>query len=69
MTKHRPRLHLDMPFGEALKRFAGVDPDQVNANIKRAKKRKAPGGKKVPPGGDNVVSLRVRRVRKRNTGR
>lgn len=66
------KMRLDMPFAEAMERFAGVDPKQMHANIKRAKKKKPPGGKS-PSGGsiqaENVVSLKVRRVRKRNTGR
>jgi len=69
-----PPFGLDMPFDEALKRFIGVDPDEVEASIKRAKKKKPPGGKKkAPSDGDvksqNVVSLRDRRIRKRNHGR
>jgi hypothetical protein len=67
------KLHLDMPLDEALERFAGVTPEEMQANIKRAKTKKPPGGKKAPsdgtPKGKNVVSLRQRRVRKRNTGR
>jgi hypothetical protein len=66
------KMKLDMPFGEALERFATVKPSEMHANIKRAKKKKPPGGK-APSGGtdqaENVVSLKVRRVRKRNTGR
>ena len=67
------KMKLDMPFGEALERFAGVKPAEMHANIKRAKKKKPPGGKKAPSGSDvaspNVVSLRARRERKRNHGR
>ena len=67
------KLHLDVPFAEALERFAGVKPAEMLANIKRAKKKKPPGGKKAPSSGDvaspNVVSLRARRERKRNYGR
>lgn len=67
------KMRLDMPFGEALERFAGVDPKQMHANIKRAKKKKPPGGKKAPPSdtveAPNLVSLRARRERKRNHGR
>ena len=70
--KQQPKLHLDMPFGEAMERFAGVGVDHVLVNIKRAKQKKPPRGKKAPRGGSddqtNVASLRVRRVRKRNTG-
>lgn len=66
-------MKLNMSFGEALERFAHTDPAEMHANIKRAKKKKPPGGKKQPPGGDveaeNVVSLRARRIRKRNHGR
>jgi hypothetical protein len=73
--RHRPdeRLHIDMPFGEAVERFAGVKPAEMHANIKRSKTKKPPGGKKAPPGyaddSTNVESLRDRRMRKRNYGR
>jgi hypothetical protein len=69
-----PPLGLDMPFDEALKRFIGTNPKEVEESIGRAKKKKPPGNKAKPksPGGNNqsetVVSLRSRRVRKRNTG-
>jgi hypothetical protein len=67
------KMRLDMPFSEALKRFADTDPREMHANIKRAKQKKPPGGKKAPPGtpvdADKVVSLRDRRMRKRNHGR
>jgi hypothetical protein len=66
---YEERLKLDMPFGEALERFARTDPKEMHANIKRAKKKKPPGGKKAPPGDKvkdlKVVSLRARRQRKR----
>jgi hypothetical protein len=73
-TPPEPAFGLDMPFDEALKRFIGTDPKEVEASIGRAKKKKPPGNKAKPksPGGNNqsetVVSLRSRRVRKRNTG-
>lgn len=61
------KLHLDMPFDEALERFIGTKPAEVHANIQRAKKRKPPGGKKPPPDDPtNVVSLRQRRMKRRN---
>jgi hypothetical protein len=75
MAKRRydDKMKLDMPFGEALERFAGTNPKEMHANIKRAKKKKPPGGRKRKPPGDavaqNVVSLRDRRIRKRNHGR
>jgi hypothetical protein len=67
------KMRLEMPFAEALERFVGVKPAEMHANIKRAKKKKPPGGKKAPPGNadqpENVVSLRDRRTSKRNHGR
>jgi hypothetical protein len=72
-TPPEPAFGLDMPFDEALKRFIGTDQKEVDQSIGRAKKKKPPGSKKKPSGGNNqsdtVVSLRVRRVRKKNTGR
>jgi hypothetical protein len=73
----QPKFGLDMPFGEALQRFIGTDPAEVDALIKRGKKKKPPGSKRArkPSGGssqegsENVVSLRRRRMRKRETGR
>lgn len=70
------KMKLAMPFSEALERFAGTNPTEMHANIKRSKKKKPPGGKgkrKQPPDdtgeAQNVVSLRDRRTRKRNYGR
>ena len=74
-TPPEPPFGLDLPFDEALKRFIGTDPKEVETNIKRARQKKPPGSKskRKPSGGsdqtDSVVSLRSRRVRKRNTGR
>jgi hypothetical protein len=66
---YEERLRLDMPFGEALERYARASPKEMHANIARAKKKKPPGGKKAPPGDKvkdpNVVSLRAKRQRKR----
>jgi hypothetical protein len=70
--KQQPKLYLDMPFGEAMERFVGVGVDHVLTNIKRAKQKKPPRGKKPPRSGNvdqsNIASLRTRRIRKRNTG-
>lgn len=63
------KMRLEMSFAEALRRYAGTNPAEMHANIKRAKKKKPPGGKKRKPSGgrsQNVVSLRDRRMRKRN---
>jgi hypothetical protein len=72
MAKRRTyddKLHIDMPFGEALERFIGVDPKQMHTNIAKSKKKKPPG-EKAPsdgePDGKNLVDLRQRRMRKRN---
>ncbi len=68
-------MKLDMPFAEALERFAGTDPKEMHANIAKAKQKKPPGGKKAPPGntgvaqGQNVLSLRGARFRKVNHGK
>jgi len=70
--KPLPPFGLDMPFEEALERFAKTDPREVLALEKRAKKKKPPGRKRrrKPPGvtsqSDTVVDLRHRRMRKRN---
>jgi len=67
-----PMLGLDMPYGEALERYVGVDPKELHSNVARSKKKKPPGGKKkkrAPPGSmvksDKVVDLRQRRMRRR----
>lgn len=71
-TPPDPPFGLDMPFDEALKRFIGADPQEVEENIRRSKKKKPPSKttKALPGGGQkNVVSLRHRRMAKRNDGR
>jgi len=59
------KMKLDMPFAEALERFARVDPKEMHANIARSKKKKPPGGKNAPPGNavqsPNVIKLRDKR--------
>lgn len=64
--RYDDKLHLDMGFAEAMERFAGVKPAEMQANIRKAKKKKPPGGKKrnAPSGdasGHNVVRLGDRR--------
>ena len=39
-------LILDMPFSEALERYAGVKPKELFAGIQKSKKKKKPGRKK-----------------------
>jgi hypothetical protein len=77
MTARPPKeiLTLDMPFGEALERFMGVDPKEMHANIAKSKKKKPPGGKKKkssPPGKklkpENVISMREGHMSLRRRG-
>ena len=50
MTGQRERpLGLDMPFGEALERFIGVDPAELTDAVKLKQKR---GPQQQPPGID-----------------
>jgi len=73
-VKHPSPFKIDMGFDEALERFIGTKPSEVDGLIERGKKTKPPGSKRKrkPPGGssqsDSVVDLRRRRMRKRNTG-
>jgi hypothetical protein len=59
--KYDEKLFIDMPFGEALERFAGVDPKEMHANIAKTKRKRSSGGK--PP--DNPVDQKVVRLRDR----
>lgn len=75
-SKHPPPLHLDMDPDVALERFIHTDPREVEALERRSKTKKPPGRKKKPGGkkppgqsNENIVSLRDRRMRKRNYGR
>ena len=70
MTKRKydAPLYLEMPFGEALERFAGTKPEEVAAGIAKSKKAKPPGEKlKAPPDGvtesKNVNKLARQRKR------
>jgi len=47
--KREPPFGLDIGFFEALERFAGTDPKEVEGSIKRSKQKKPPRGH--PPGG------------------
>jgi hypothetical protein len=66
-TTYDEKMRLDMPFSEALERYAGTNPAEMRANITRSKKKKPLGGRKRKPPSDvvqNVVSLRNARKRK-----
>jgi hypothetical protein len=47
-TAPEPPLRLDMPFDEALKRFIGTKPEEVEASIERSKKDAAERDKETP---------------------
>jgi hypothetical protein len=47
-TPPEPPLKLDMPFDEALKRFIGTKPGEVEDSIKRSKKETAEREKEGP---------------------
>jgi hypothetical protein len=76
-VKHPSPFGLKLGFDEALERFIRTKPSEVDALIKRSKTKKPPGAKRKrkAPGGasqvvtETVVSLRDRRMRKRNEGR
>jgi hypothetical protein len=74
-VKHPSPFKIKMDVDEALERFIRTDPREVEALIKRSKQKKPPGGKtkRKPSDGTsqsvNVVELRRRRMRKRNTGK
>jgi hypothetical protein len=63
--RYDDKLHLDMPFGEALERFVGTKPAEMHANIRKAKKKKPPGGKRQRPPGVPVDDQKVVRLRDR----
>ncbi len=72
-VKHPSPLRIDMGFDEALERFIGTKPSEVEALIKRGKKGKPPGTKRKESSGssqsESVVDLRRRRMRKQETGK
>jgi hypothetical protein len=73
--KHPSPFKLKIGFDEALERFIRTKPEEVEENIRRSKTQKPPGSKRKRKPSDGrsqaeaVVSLRSRRMRKRNTGR
>jgi hypothetical protein len=76
-AKKQPSFGLKLDPDEALERFIQSDPAEVEHLIARSKTKKPPGAKRKrkASGGrsqevsKNVVSLRGRRMRKRNEGR
>ena len=66
-------FRLDIDPDEFLERAIRTDPKEVEALIKRGKKKRPPGTKHKASGGnsqsESVIDLRRRRMRKRETGR
>jgi hypothetical protein len=67
-AKKKPDFYLDMPFDEALERFSGTSPQELERLMEKGRAKKPPGSKKKrkPPSGTaqkntNVVSLSARR--------
>ncbi len=59
--KYEDKMSLEMPFDEALERFIGTDPKEVQANITKSKAAKPPAERKRParkPDQTGVVKLR-----------
>ena len=73
--RYDDKLHIDMPFGELVERYAGVKASEIEANVKRAKKKKPPraAAKRKTPGvkvkAKNVLSFSERKTQLRNKGR
>jgi hypothetical protein len=59
---YEEKMHLDMPFDEAVERFIGVDPAEYQANVDKAKQAKPPAerGRRSAgkPDSQNVTKLR-----------
>jgi hypothetical protein len=59
--KYEDKMSLNMPFSEALERFIGTDPREVDANVAKSKKAKPEAERKRPapkPDQTNVTKLR-----------
>lgn len=56
--KYQPPLHLDMPFDEAMERLAQTDPEEVEANIVKEKRRKSPAKETGDPAVRQLSSKR-----------
>jgi len=62
--KYDDKMHLDLPFDEALERFIGTDPAEVAANIAKSKTAKPEAERKRPtpkPDQTNVTKLSAKR--------
>lgn len=60
------KLYIDIPFGEALERFARTKPKQVTASVAKSKKAKPSGGQlNKPPDKEDVAQNVVKLASKR----
>lgn len=69
-AKKAKDLYLDIPFDEALERYAGTSKQELERVLEKTRAKKEPGGRKrKPPGSKKVVTQNVVRLsdrRKRN---
>jgi hypothetical protein len=70
--RHRAGFYLDMPFEEALERYAGVPIHEINAAEGKSRKKKPRRAKKKTPRGSkaakNVILLKDRKASRRRRG-
>ena len=68
----RAGIYLDMPFSEALERYAGVPIQEIDAAEGKSKKKKPRRAKKKASRGSsskkNVISLKDRKTSRRRRG-
>jgi hypothetical protein len=66
--KYEEKLHIDMDPDEALERFINVDPQELQANLDKQKRKKRPPDNRTEGKADgpsqSVINLRDRRKRK-----
>ena len=67
MTKrpYEDKLHIDMPFDEALERFIGTDPAEVAANIAKDKAAKPPAARKQAAAAGKPDDQKVTKLRRK----
>lgn len=65
-------FYLDMPFNDALERYAGVPIGEIDEAAGKSKKKKPRRARKKPPAAKkkakNVISLKDRKTAKRRRG-
>lgn len=70
--KYEEKLHIDMDPDEALERFLNVDPQELQANLDKQKRKKKPSGTRSEgngePDGQSSDVVQLRDNRKLNHG-